>query len=350
MPAAAQIMTVTGPIVPDRLGVTSIHEHLLFDLSAYWVAPPRAEDLAVAEAPLAMDNLWWARLHPMWSRANLAQRDPVLAAHEAARFKAAGGGTIVEVSSHGLARDVLGLRQVAERTGLNIIAGCGYYIGASHPPSLSERSVEQVTEELIREATEGIDGTGIRAGVIGEIGTSEPIAPNEVKVLRAAARAQRATGLGIVAHPAPQHRSAADIGRWLDVLEAEGADPGRVVISHLDERLREAPGDYAVLARRGYLLDFDTWGNELYYETRGFQMPSDGERVKTLLPLLEAGLADHLLLAQDVCFRVQLTSFGGAGYDHVLDRVCPRLRVLGVAESELRQMLVDNPRRALAGA
>lgn len=286
----------------------------------------------------------------MGNRPNLVQDDPELAIAEVGRFKAAGGQTVVEVSSHGLERHVRGLKRVAEQTGLHILAGTGYYIAASHPPELGRKSVEYLTEAMVRDAEQGIDGTEIRAGVLGEIGTSEPLDSNEVKVLRAAARTQRRTGLTMVVDPAPQHRDARVIGRWLDLLEDGGATPGKVVLSHLEERLRDSPDDFSTLAGGGYMLALDTWGNEIYYDTRGFQMPSDGERVRLLARPVSEGLTDHLVLGQDVCFRIQLTTYGGAGYAHLLTNLPPRFRQARIPEAAVEQMLVDNRRRVLTVA
>ncbi len=347
-PSDAHVTTVLGPVAADALGPTLMHEHLLFSLEAYWSPPPELPDQSIAEAPLSLDNLWWVRQHPMGNRANLVQGDPELAATELTRFKAAGGGTVVEVSSNGLNRDARGLRTIAERSGLNIVAGTGYYIAASHPPGLADRPVQDVEDEMAGDLTIGIDGTDIRAGVIGEIGTSEPLAPAERLVLRAAARAQRRTGAAMIVHPAPQHRSAARIGEWLSILEAEGATPGRVVISHLDERLRDAPGDFAVLADRGYVLALDTWGNDCHYESRGFTMPCDAERIALLARLVAEGLAERLVLAQDICFRHALTAYGGHGYGHLLTNLLPRFVAAGISEAALNAMLIDIPRRILA--
>ena len=131
-------------------------------------------------------------------------------------FKQAGGGTVVEVSSKGLGRDALGLKKIAESSGVNIIAGCGYYKVAGHPPDMAERSVEDVTAEIVRELESGIGDTGIRAGVIGEIATGSPLydvprdvwdlrdhedmVPDEEKVLRAAGRAHIETGAPVSVH------------------------------------------------------------------------------------------------------------------------------------------------------
>ncbi len=344
-----EVMTVLGPVAADQLGRTSIHEHLLFNLETYLHQPPDPADAPFVEAPLTLENLWWVREHPMASRHNLVQADPVLAAAEVERFRAAGGTTIVEVSSIGLARDVRGLQQIAERTGVNIVAGTGYYVGSSHPPTLAGRSVEEVTDELLRDLSEGMDGTTIRAGVIGEIGTSDPLYETEAVVLRAAARAQAQTGAAMVVHPAPQHRSAEAFGPWLDILESEGAIPSRVVLSHLEARLGARPQDFAVLAGWGYMLALDTWGNAKHYESRDFTMPSDADRIRLLVRLVEAGLTPNLVLAQDVCYRDGLTAYGGPGYGHILRAISPRLLAAGIAASALDAMLIENPRRILTG-
>lgn len=345
-----EVMTVLGPVPADQLGRTLMHEHLLFNLETYLHQPPDPADAPLVEAPITLENLWWVRDHPMASRHNLYQADPVLAAAEVERFKAAGGETIVEVSSVGLARDVRGLRQIAEQTSVNIVAGTGYYVGSSHPPELAGRSVEDVTDELLRDLREGLDGTTIRAGVIGEIGTSDPLYETEIVVLRAAARAQAQTGAAMVVHPAPQHQSAEAFAPWLDLLESEGAIPSRVVLSHLEARLGDRPEDFAVLARRGYMLALDTWGNTKHYESRHFTMPSDADRIRLLTRLVREGLTSHLILAQDVCYRDALTAYGGPGYGHILRGIRPRLLAAGMPESAFDTMLIENPRRVLTGA
>jgi phosphotriesterase-related protein len=345
-----EVMSVLGPVSADRLGRTLMHEHLLFDLQTYLHQPPDPSDAPFVEAPLTLENLWWVREHPMANRDNLAQTDPDLAASEVERFKAAGGTTIVEVSSIGLSRDVHGLKEIAERTGVNIVAGTGYYVGSSHPASLSGRTVEDVAAELIHDLQVGLDGTTIRAGVIGEIGTSEPLYDTEAVVLRAVARAQAATGVAMVVHPAPEQRSAEAFRPWLDILESEGAMPARVVLSHLEARLGARPEEFAVLAERGYVLALDTWGNTKHYESRDFSMPSDVDRIKLLTRLVADGLTPHLVLAQDVCYRDALTAYGGPGYGHILRAIAPRLMAAGVPAAALDAMLVANPRRVLTGA
>ena len=347
---AGEVMTVLGPVPASSLGMTLMHEHLLFNLETYLHEPPEKADVPLMERPLSLEHLWWVREHPMASRHNLYQTDAALAAEEAMLFKAAGGSTIVEVSSIGLARDVRGLEQIARQTGLNIIAGTGYYVGSSHPASLRGRSVEDVADEMVRDLEQGMDGTPIRAGVIGEIGTSEPLYDTEAVVLRAAARAQARTGAAMVVHPAPQHRSAEAFAPWLDILENEGAIPSRVVLSHCEARIGARPDAFSVLARRGYMMALDTWGNTKHYESRNFTMPGDEDRVRLLARLVADGLTPHLVLAQDVCYRDALTAFGGPGYGYLPRSIRPRLLAAGVSAEAFSAMLVENPRRVLTGS
>ena len=215
-----KIMTVLGPIEPAALGTTLIHEHILFDLSVYHeqrFGPGKAEPLP--DEPLGIQHLSILRNNIARLRDNVFQKDLEIGAGELDKFKALGGNSIVEVSSGGLVPDPQGLVQIAEWTGLNIIAGTGYYIGASHPADLASKSVEQVTEEMLRDVLEGFPGLGgtpVRAGVLGEIGTTEPLSATERMVLEATGRVQAADRHG--------HRDAP--GLDAPHLQADRSEPG----------------------------------------------------------------------------------------------------------------------------
>src|SRR5262249_32540652 len=142
---------------------------------------------------------------------------------------AAGGQTIVDLTNHGLGRDPRALQAIARQAGVNLVMGCGYYVEAGHPPGLRERDVEDLADEMVRDVLEGVGDSGVRAGIIGEIGTGNPMRPSEEKVLRAAARAQRATGVALNIHVSTQAGPAA-----LDLALGEGVAPERVVVSHVD--------------------------------------------------------------------------------------------------------------------
>jgi phosphotriesterase-related protein len=346
--ALGKVMTVLGPIEPDALGTTLIHEHILFDLSVYHdqrFGAGKAEPLP--DEPLRIEHLWILKHNVARLRDNVHQRDLDVAVAELEHFKVAGGSTVVEVSSGGLVPNYAGLAQVAARTGLNIIAGTGYYIGASHPTELAEKGAGQIADEMLRDVVEGIPGTGVRAGVLGEIGTTEPLSPTERAVLEASGRVQAQTGTAIVMHPDSVHRTYEQIAPTLDILERAGADLGRVIISHCDDRLHPNYDSYARLVARGCTLAFDTFGKQTYYATRRRQYPSDDQRIATIARLVGDGLAGSVTLAHDVCYKTDLTRWGGDGYGHVCRNILPRLRQAGVSEAAIQQMMVENPRKLL---
>ena len=342
-----QVMTVLGPIAPDALGPTLIHEHVLFDLTVYHHMLVARGEAALPDEPLELAHLYLVRHNVPSLRDNTFQRDVDVAARELEHYKRLGGGTVVEVSSIGLAPDPAGLAELARRTGLNIIAGTGYYIGASHPPDLAGKTADQVADEMLRDVAEGFPGTNVRAGVIGEIGTSEPLTPTERVVLEASGRVQAETGAALVMHPDSKHRSYEPIARTLDILATAGAALDRVIVSHCDERLHESYESYAKLAALGCTLAFDTFGKQHYYPARGRQYPNDEKRVQTVARLVADGLAGAITLAHDVCYKSDLTTWGGDGYGHIPRNIIPRLKNAGVSDAAIRQMTIENPRRLL---
>ena len=342
--AEPTVQTIGGPLPAGALGVTLIHEHLMVNLRCYWRPD---DDPEAAFLPVAIERLAAIRANPFGVRDNLLIDEPPVVAAELIRYREAGGATIVDVTPPGLGRDVRTLEWLERQTGVNVVAGCGYYIKETHPPGMESRSVDDLAAEMIRDITVGMDGTGLKAGVIGEIGVATcPMDPVERKVLRAAAIAQQETGCAIVAHSAPGDESPFEV---LGVLAGAGADLTRVVQSHLDDRFRTDVDKYRRVAEMGANLGLDTFGRELYYRARRRQLPSDDLRVRAVVSLLEAGLLDHIFPAQDICFKHELGAYGGHGYDHFLRRIAPRLRRSGVSEEELDGMLRLNPARVLSG-
>ena len=339
---ADRIQTVLGPIAPEDLGLSLAHEHLLFDLRCLWEQPPPerahlidAEPTAELRAEIERDLYH--------SKATLHQPDPQLAAREALRFKDVGGMAVVDLTTIGLGPNPLALRQIAHATGLNVVAGAGYYREKCLPADVLDRSIEVLAEELKRWVLEGMYGTDVRAGILGELGTMSPIRPFEERQLRAAARVQRSTGVAINVHPsiwAHEHL------RIIDILEKAGADLTSVAISHCDQLVE--PDWHARVAERGVMLCFDTFGAEFQYDSDGSREPTDAERIDCLLRLLHAGRSSQLLLSQDICSRLQLHHYGGPGYDHVPTTVTDRLRAAGASQGDLDEMIVVNPRRLLA--
>ena len=132
---------------------------------------------------------------------NLRLTDEQVAADEIQLFKHAGGSTVIDPTPKTLARDPLALARIARATGLNVVMGSGYYVAASHPPDMDGKSVDALADEMIADVTVGAGDTGVRAGLLGEIGTTYPLSENERKVLQAAVAAQRQTGAPLMVHP-----------------------------------------------------------------------------------------------------------------------------------------------------
>lgn len=336
------IRTVTGDLPAASLGWTMIHEHLICDLSLYWT--PEANE-QVAGLSATTENIRAIRMNPFAVRDNLQLDQIAGTIRELVFYATVGGGTIVEITSHGIGRDIKALEYIARASGIQIIAGCGYYIGQGHPRSFEKRSIDDLTNELIEELTVGINGGPIRAGVIGEIGVgSYPMQLGEHNMLLASVRAQLATGAGMIIHPAPGTESAFEIVR---VLSEAGASMHKIVISHLDERFRSDLGLFRRMGQFGVLFGFDTFGRELYFSPRRRQHPSDTERIETIVRLWDGGLGEKVVLAQDICMRHELASLGGQGYSYVLEYIVPRLREQGIPAFAIDQMLCKTPSTVL---
>jgi phosphotriesterase-related protein len=342
-PGGPVVRTITGDVPAKDLGRTLIHEHLMSDLTVYW-SPDLAPD--VAHATVGLDTLAETRAHAFSVRDNLVLGDLALAARELGEFRSAGGGAVVDVTSRGIGRDMRAIEWVARTSGVNVVAGCGYYIGSSHPVGLAERSEASLAEEMTLEIQAGVAGTGLRAGVLGELGVGTfPMAAGERRVLRAAARAQRTTGAAMILHSAPGTDSVFEIIR---VLDGAGARMDKVVISHLDERFRDDFGVFRRAARSGIRFGFDTFGREIYYDGRRKQHPSDTQRIEVVCRLLDTGFGDRIALAQDICLKHELCAFGGQGYAHLLKRIVPRMLLAGIPQTDIDRMLIDTPAAILA--
>ena len=305
MPADACIHTVLGEIAPAALGRTLTHEHIFCDI------------------------------YRVTGRLNELLNDEALAIDELALLREAGGEALVEVTTPDLGRDAQALRRVAEATGLHIIMGTGWYRQPFYPPEIDRLSTKELADIMIAELTVGLDGTGIRAGIIGEIGLNLDYATaQEERVLRAAARAQKATGA-----PLTTHASMYPVGLLqLEILAEEGVDLSRVIIGHCDTYLDR--GYHLAILEAGAYVQFDTVGRN--------HMNPDARRAKALAELAGLGWADKLLLSSDRCHRSDLRAFGGVGYGYVFTEFFEMLRAEGMDGATLDAITIANPRRVLA--
>jgi len=345
---SGQAQTVLGPIAGEAMGITLPHEHLLIDFEVMFREPANGSERGLARQPVSLANLGWVRHNFSSNLDNLQLLDERVARDEALLFKHAGGQTLVDPTNRGLARDPLALARVARATGLNVIMGSGYYVAAAHPPDMDRRTADDVTREIVTDLTVGVGDTGVRAGFIGEIGTTWPWTDNEKKVVRAAVAAQRETGAALMIHPGRHERLPLAI---VDFIRQEGADLGRTIMCHVERTIAD-PAVLLELAATGVRLEYDLFGLETSYYpyNPAFDMPNDGERMRQILFLIERGHQAQILMSHDIAYKHCLTAWGGFGYHHLLVNVIPRLRAKGADDKTIQTLLIDNPRRAFVYA
>jgi phosphotriesterase-related protein len=253
--------------------------------------------------------------------------------------QADGIAAIVDGGHPDMLRDIEALRRIARETGMPIVASGGYYMQRTYPADIATKSAEQISDDLVAEATRD------RLGAFGEIGQQGgELTADERKVFEAVGRAHVRTGIPVFTHNAYSIRATTvprDAAlRQLDILEDVGATVANVCIGHMC-CLDDPNADIAVqIARRGAYVGFDR-------VTLNATMP-DENRVVAAMALVEAGHADKLLLSSDF-YNVRSTKAeGGPGLAQTATVFAPMLRAAGMPESTLRQILVDNPRRFLA--
>jgi predicted metal-dependent phosphotriesterase family hydrolase len=196
--------------------------------------------------------------------------------------------------------------------------------------------VDAIADQIVLDITDGVRDTGVRAGIIGEIGADRRyISAAEERSFRAAARAHVKTGLTISTHAA----------RWpiglaqLRLLAEEGVEPRRVIVGHADSV--PIPEYRLALAKAGCYVSFDSIGTGSSYDTH--------RAVDYVLDLVRAGFGSQVLLSHDVCLRNHLRATGGCGYAYLLTEFLPLLTAAGLDQEQVNAFVIDNPRAALAG-
>jgi predicted metal-dependent phosphotriesterase family hydrolase len=304
---SAFVQTVLGPVEPESLGFTLTHEHVFL-------------------------SMWADDGHTFMAQVD----DEDLLAAELTAFRDAGGGCLVDQTPGGSGRKPAGLQRLSERTGLAIVTGCGWYVEPFYPDreALARRTVGDIAEQLVDEIRSGLDGTGVKPGIIGEIGAGLGwVSPLEERVHRAAARAQVETGLPLATHTL--HHGA---GRHqMSIFDDEGVDPSRVCIGHCD-----------TFPSLSYCTAVARWGGYVSLDNIGLQLGDHEAAVlRLVLDLIEAGFTAQILLSQDVGQMAELGSRGGRGYAYLATRFLPALREAGVDEATVETLTVENPRRWL---
>ncbi len=303
------VQTVVGPILPEQLGVTHMHEHLIADCS-----------FSGNDARKKFD-------------------DVDVAIQEMKYFKQAGGDTIVELTCRGLGQEPLALRRIAQESGVNVIAATGFYREVVYPEYVKRETIGQLTQRMIDDAQQGLEGTDVRPGIIAELATevdTEKVSPLEEKVFRAAGRAHLVTALPISTHCWAGHHAFEQVR----LLTDEGVPPDKIVIGHLG--VQHGLEDInRRLADLGVNLGIDAIG---YDELGDFQ---DKDRAALVKRLIDLGYLRQITISQDMMRRYHLKHEGGHGYGYLLEKFVPMLLAVGVTEKQVQVLLMDNPRRIL---
>lgn len=360
---AKKIMTVCGPIAPEELGLTSMHEHILCDTTVFRdrVAPFLPPDAPVGEEEkISLENLAHLKHAFVLSKDVLRMTDVESMSKEVSFFKASGGSAIVDMSTPGIRCDIQGTRQISQNTGIHVIAPTGIYTYDTWPEKFREMDVHDLTAFMLDEVENGIDGSDIFPGHI-KVGLDVDNQPREMMAIRAAARASLDTGLAVTVHQG-MNLSADQALIVADAVKKEGADLSRVVIAHCSKFFVEQSVDKVILEPESWRLNIDhakelldlgmnisidLFGHSWDAEIIGVINPTDWQQMAGLVALIKEGYSRQIVLGTDTFMRLQLRSCGGEGYCRLTDYVIPTLLRVGISENDVQTITIDNPRRLL---
>jgi len=308
------VETALGPVPTAELGPTLMHEHI------------------VTRSP---------GVHENWP--HLFDRDAILAIAERklADLYARGIRSIVDLTTVDLGRDIDLIVDVARRARVHVLVATGVWWMPQR--YFSSHGVDEVAELFIRDITRGIGASGVKAAIIKCATDTAGVTPVIENILRASARAQKATGVPISTHTWAAGRSGE---AQQAIFAQEGVDLRRVVIGHSGDS--DDLGYLRGLMERGSTIGMDRFGLEQFLPT--------AKRVEVLARLCAEGYAGRMVLSHDAnCWTDMLSEDAKRRtrplwhYTHISDDILPALRKAGVSEDQLEQMLVRNPRAIFEG-
>lgn len=287
-------------MIIDDSGYTYCHEHLHIDLSTQ----KEDEDCKLDQYSFICDEM-----------KSLQKR---------------GVRNIIEVTNRFIGRNPHFIEDIINETGMNILLSTGYYIEGFFPDFLRTMPLKNVAKTMIDEIEHGIDGSSLRASVIGEIGSSHnTFTDTERKVFEAAGIAHLETG-----RPISTHTSFSTMAKQqATLLRNVGVNLENVTIGHCD--LRDNIDDILWLLDKGCYIQLDTIGKNSYYP--------DEKRVEVINTLIERGYVERIMLSMDITRRSHLKANGGLGFCYLMDNFIPKLITSGVKQTDIEQMLRYNP-------
>ncbi|ALX47827.1 phosphotriesterase family protein [Lentibacillus amyloliquefaciens] len=297
------IQTVNGKIDKNNFGICAAHEHLSIDLSRVKSDP----DTILDDVPGMEEEL--------------------------NHFYTAGGSSLVELTNDGMGRDVKRLKHLSEKSDIHIVTCTGFYKDPFIPQFAQGWDQDQFAHHFINEINDGIEGTSIYPGVIGEVGTSNnEIKPIEKELLLGSGKAGVETGLTV-----STHTTLGTMGsKQVNMLVGLGLPANQIVVGHQD--LNPNKEEVLDVLKSGVYIGFDTIGKNNYRP--------DKDRLSFLLDFIEKGFHKQILLSADLTRKSHWKKHGGPGYDLVLNDFIPALRKHGVSDDIISDLLINNPAKA----
>lgn len=343
------VETVLGSISLSKLGKTLTHEHLALDFRNFYVSPPKHIDKHFPKS-LHLADIGYIRQYPYSSLSNLEFYDVEEAVSmDVKLFKEAGGGTIVENSSHGLKRDISLMRNISKSMEVNVIAGTGYYVASVQTESTLNTTKEKMYNLMYRELKEScIDcpkELQVKAGFIGEVGSTWPIEDFEKRAIRATGELQAQLRCSVSFHPGRDASAPAEIMR---IYQEAGGNPTRAIMSHIDRTLINKEQLLEFADDNKCYIQFDLFGTEcsFYQLNPSVDMISDAQRIKRIARLKKEGKLHRVLMSHDIHTKHRLIHFGGHGYSHIANNILPNMiNNKGFTAEDIELITIENPKR-----
>lgn len=332
------VQTVLGKISPEELGFTLTHEHILWDLRFYL---PKNKSKIINEE-LRLDNVGEMPYDRMAYPENLYQDSIDVAVMELEYYKRQGGVSICDNGSYGLKADPKKLREISKLSGVHILKGTGRYLSYTLPPEVAFNDVDRLAEIFIKDIREGVGGTDIKCGFIGEIGVESGVPEVSRISLASAAIAQKETGAAILIHQPGTERH---VDKIFKILTDNGADLTKVVMCHCDPYIPDS--DYIDhIAKCGAYISSDYFGLDI--ELGNKPLPTtDNDRILMLYEQIKRGNLSKILISHDTAYKFMLKSYGGRGYAHIPKRILEYMRAFGFEKEWIERICIENPRKML---
>ena len=359
-----KIMTVLGPITPEELGFTTMHEHVMMD--GGWVLRKRfkgqlltQDDRYSENDPVNLANVGLIKRNFMTNWDGLNFDDEELMLEEVKDYQKSGGKGILELSVPGIRTKVPAIKKIAEQTGAHIVVSTGLYTGDSWPDKYILMSENELRDYMLDEIKNGIEDTGIKPGHL-KIAINS-LTANEEKSLRAAAKVANETGLALTIHCGGV--IGGDGRRVARILKEEEMELSRAVIAHAAAHF--CINDLKLLALHpemmklnlDYTKELMDFGVNVSLEFSSGNVESESQNsVSTpgwvtlagVIALLKQGYSHQIVLGTDTCAKVMTRRGGGEGYCRLTRFAVPKLKEFGVSDYDIGMMTEKNPARILA--